>query len=264
MKRLSPLDERGERAQSGALIGVVLGVIVLFAFVGAAIFIASRSSDSDANTDVYVSIGDSVAAGAGASDPTATGYVALLAARHEINLFNVAVGGATTQDVLDEQLARTLAPIQAARARFVTISAGGNDLAGLIPNPACVEDPLPDACPLDDQLSGVRTRLGDILRYIRDANQQVPIVILAYPNFFSGTGHGFEEPAGRVLPRLNDVIREVASQYERVAVAETAAAFEGNGDELTGLLDPVSDPHPNDAGHRVIADAFDEALDSID
>jgi hypothetical protein len=96
---------RNERGLAGALIAVALGVIVLFAFIGAAIVIASmRSSSGETRGDVYVSIGDSIAAGNGASDPSTTGFVALLAAREEVSLRNLAVSGATTDDELTEQL----------------------------------------------------------------------------------------------------------------------------------------------------------------
>jgi hypothetical protein len=46
-----------------------------------------------------------------------------------------------------------------------------------------------------------------------------------------------------------------------VAVADPSAEFEGNGDELTHVLDLQFDPHPNDGGYRAIADAFAEALE---
>ncbi|MEX0750547.1 MAG: SGNH/GDSL hydrolase family protein [Dehalococcoidia bacterium] len=257
-----PRRTSNDDAFAGPLIAVVLGVIVLFAFVGAAVLIASlRSSSDEATRDVYVSIGDSLAAGSGASDPASTSFPALLAAREEVSLHNVAAAGATTQDVMDDQLARALVSIQAGRVAFVTISAGGNDLAALIPNAACVEDPLPASCPLDDALARVETNLDAIVAYIRDADRRVPIVLLAYPNLFSGTGHAWEAPAGRVLPQLGDVIRDVAARYDRVAVAEPAPQFEGNGGRLTHVLDQPFDPHPNDAGHSAIADAFAAALE---
>ena len=43
-------------------------------------------------------------------------------------------------------------------------------------------------------------------------------------------------------------------------VADAASAFDGKGGSLTHVLDEKFDPHPNDAGHRLIADAFVNAL----
>jgi hypothetical protein len=64
-----------------------------------------------------------------------------------------------------------------------------------------------------------------------------------------------------VLPRLAEAIRRVAARHDRVAVAEPS--FEARGGDLTHVLDPQFDPHPNDAGHRVIADAFASAIDAV-
>ena len=255
---------RRERGDANAVIAVAGGVAVLFALVAAigVVAMVSGSGDSEPQqAQAYISLGDSVAAGSGASDAARTSFAALVAADQDgIDLYNLARPNATTQNVIDEQIARALPALQADRAAFVTISAGGNDLAGLIPNATCLEDPLPDTCPLQQALDGVRTNLRAILSYLRDANARTPIVVLAYPNFFSGTGHPFEAPAGRVLPKLNEVIEEVAGEYDRVAVARPAAAFEGEGDVLTGVLAAQFDPHPNDAGHRIIADAMLAAL----
>jgi hypothetical protein len=57
-------------------------------------------------------------------------------------------------------------------------------------------------------------------------------------------------------------MRDVASKYERVAVAEPS--FDGRGGDLTHVLDAQFDPHPNDAGHRVIAEALLDALDQLE
>lgn len=221
----------------------------------------TAEAPSPGGRGVVISLGDSVAAGVGASDREATSYAALLARdMGDLELRNLAVPGATTQAVIDDQLDAAIATIGEGRAAFVTISAGGNDFAGLIPNQSCVEDPLPESCPIDNVLRGVDANLDAILSRIRKEGAGTPVVLLAYPNFFSGTGHMFEAPAGRVLPRLGASIRAVAARHERVFVAEAEAAFEGHGGALTHLFDAQPDPHPNDAGHRAIADAFLEAI----
>jgi len=213
---------------------------------------------------VYLSLGDSVAAGYGASDRASTSFAALLA-RDEGGLAveNLGVAGTTTGDVIQKQLPQIDAALAGRKIAFITISTGGNDLGALIPNPTCQEEPVPAACPLDDALAGVTRNLDGIMRQLRAKHGSTPIVLLLYPNFFSGTGHVFEAPAARVLPRLDEAIAAVAARYKHTAVARTAAVFEGEGARLTHVLDPRFDPHPNDVGHRLIADAFIAALKDV-
>lgn len=222
---------------------------------------SSGSSGPKTYSGVYLSLGDSIAAGNGASDPATTSFAALLA--HDeggLSLTNLAVAGATTRDVIDKQLT---AIDHDQKLAFITISAGGNDLAALIPNPACVQDPLPASCPLDDALAKVTANFGEMMKTLRDAWPDTPIVVLLYPNFFSGTGHAFEAPAQRVLPRLDQAIADVVARYDHTATAITAPDFDGQGAKLTHVLDPNFDPHPTDAGHRLIADAFIAALNRV-
>ena len=113
---------------------------------------------------------------------------AALLARDEggLSLTNVAVAGATTRDVIDEQLPRAIA--DKPKLAFVTISAGGNDLAALIPNTSCVQDPLPGVVPARSRARGRQSNLDEIMKTLRAAYPDTPIVLLLYPNFFSGTG----------------------------------------------------------------------------
>lgn len=242
-------------ASGGRRFALVCGVVL-----AAAALAACGGSASQAYSGTYVSLGDSIAAGNGASDAATTGFVALLA-RDEggLAVLNLAVAGATTRDVIDRQLPQLLDGTKRKLA-FITISAGGNDMAALIPNAACQQAPPPASCPLDQTLAGVQANMDEIMKRLRDAYPSTPIVVLLYPNFFSGTGHPFEAPAQRVLPRLDEVLARVARKYQHTEVATTAAAFEGKGGALTNVLAAQSDPHPNDAGHRAIADAFVAAL----
>lgn len=206
-------------------------------------------------TGVYVSIGDSIAAGNGASDPEETGFVPRLArTAGDVRVENLAVAGATTTDVIDGQLERAADMVAEGDVAFVTVSAGGNDLAALIPNQACVEDPLPPACPLDETLELVDRNLVEIVTALRDSHAGTPIVLVAYPNFFSGTGHEFEAPADRVLPRFSEMLRGIAAQFPRVYVADPSREFEGRAGQLTHVFADPPDPHPNDGGHLLIAD----------
>jgi lysophospholipase L1-like esterase len=212
---------------------------------------------------VYVSLGDSIAAGNGASSPD-TRFAAIVYAESGAGaMIDLARAGATTTNVIDDQMPAIDGLLAGRDVALITVSAGGNDLASLIPNAACQEDPPPDTCPLDDALDAVEGNLRAIVDHLRQSYEDAPIVLLAYPNFFSGTGHQFDAPAARVLPRLAERIRSVASAHDNVAVADPAPAFEDRSADLTHVLDPTFDPHPNDTGHSIIADAVLAALEPL-
>jgi lysophospholipase L1-like esterase len=248
--------------QSSTIIGAIAAVAALAA-VALLVYAVTSAGASDGDPQgVYISLGDSVAAGSGASDPATTSFPALIAQGLGLRLSNVATAGATTVEVNRDQVPRILPLLDVTDVRLITISVGGNDLAALIPNAACVDDPLPDSCPLESHLRRVSTGVRQLLGVLREAAPDVPIVLLGYPNFFSGTGHAWEAPAGRVLPQLVDWLQMVASEHDRVEVA--LPSFDGRGGELTHVNDEDFDPHPNDAGHRVIADAMLAALAKVE
>jgi len=237
------------------LSGFLAGVVMLL------VSACGGGGSSATPAGVYLSLGDSVAAGSGASDAGTVSSAALVARDEGLELVNVAVAGATTADVIEKQLPQVGNAVRGREVALITLSVGGNDLAALIPNASCQDEPLPASCPLDEALVGVAERLETILSRLREAYPDAPIIMLAYPNFFSGTGHVFEGPASRVLPRLGETIRGASSHYDGVRVA--SPSFEGRGGELTHVLDERFDPHPNDAGHRLIAESIESEYGAL-
>ena len=219
----------------------------------------------DADGGVYVSLGDSVAAGSGASDPATTSYVGLVAEAlrakfgDTLTVESLATGGHTTQMLIDGQLDAAVALLQVGDVRLVTITIGGNDLGIYAADPACVLDPANPECPLEDGLLEVEGRLDTIFGRLREAAPDVPIVVQLYPNLFSGTGHEFTRQAETAFRLLNGVIAGVARSYG-VLTADPRRAFQGEGQRLTHLLDDAPDAHPNDRGYKAIAEAFLEEL----
>jgi lysophospholipase L1-like esterase len=217
----------------------------------------------------YVALGDSIAAGEGASDPNETGYTALLASRlaeesdAEIDLMSFAEGGATTQDLMDEQLPAALELLEANEVALVTVTIGGNDLNVIQDSPAaatCIADVSDPACPVDDILVDVEANLDEILNALGAAGGAAVLVLQIYPNLFSGTGHLLEPGAEAAFGLLNDVIIESAER-NGFLTADPRAAFEGRGNELTDITEPMPTFHPNDAGYAEIASAFYAALE---
>lgn len=249
--------------------------LVLCALIAIAAGLACGSGAPDAllpggSGGVYVALGDSFAAGDGASDPATASYVARIGAAlrdrygEALEVRNLAVGGATTQSLIDSQLPDAIAALTAGDVRLVTITIGGNDLNELQSSPdtvACLEDVASPACPVADLLVGTEERLDAILGELRSAAPDAVIAMELYPNVFAATGHVFEGPAGAAFGMLNDVIAGVAGRHD-ILLADPRAPFARGG--ISHVLDPTPDPHPNDDGHRAIAEAFLEALGLAD
>ena len=88
------------RAAIIAMLAAALVVPALAAACG-----GSSKKAAPAYSGLYISLGDSIAAGNGASDPARTSFVALLAHDEgDLPVLQLAKAGATTQDVLDTQM----------------------------------------------------------------------------------------------------------------------------------------------------------------
>lgn len=258
--------------------GQTIAALVALALLAAACGGSSSATQSailstDRQGGVYIALGDSIAAGNGASDPATTSYVGLIAAAlrdklgPQVDLRRLAAGGDTTQDLIDDQLDLAVEAQQIDDVRLVTLTIGGNDLNVLAEDPgkaaSCIQDVETPPCPVPEILVGVEQRLDTILSRLREAGPDAVMAIEVYPNFYSGTGHQFERPAEQAFGLLNNVILRVAERYD-VLVADPRADFAGRGGELTHILDATPDAHPTDGGHRVIADAFLKTLKLID
>jgi lysophospholipase L1-like esterase len=233
----------------------------------AVLALAACGGEEQAAGAFYLALGDSVAAGSGASEPAAKGYAALvhdaLADRYDndVQLENLAVAGHTTDDVIERQLPQAHTILADEQVTLITLTLAGNDLYAQLTHPDCTTDPASPACPLEEALDGIETNIDTILGDLRAAaGPDVPIIVTTYPNFFSAPEHPLEEPAAYALGRLNEVIRSCAGRHDAL-VAELETAFDGWANELTHVMETPMDPHPNDAGHRLIADAVVKTLE---
>src|SRR5438105_1532374 len=203
------------------------------------------------NNTRYIALGDTLAAGNGAT-PTTNGYAYLLY-QHGVfhktsnTLFaNAAVPGATSKDVLDHQVPQ-------AALRFVphvvTVSAGGNDLLGIFAG----DDPTVTLPRLQSNLAGILCGL----------KQQLPQARIYIHNLYDVpevTG-GPGSPAFDLVMLVNQIIAGVA-QACSAGVADVFSAFNGK----TGLLlverhgAGQFEVHPTNAGYKAMAAAFEAAI----
>ena len=227
----------------------------------------------------YLALGDSVAAGVGASRPE-LGYVPLVAdalrsarqcgtggtlscLREAVDL---SVGGATTTTLIATQLPAATALLQQRNSnatpdddvRLITLTVGGNDL--FQPVIAACQDPTAPACTttVATQLQQVAANYAIILGRLRAAaGRDTTIAVTTYYNglaapgcpaaALSGLAQVVLEGGPGVSAGLNDIIRQ-AAQGSGAVVVETAAVVEP-GEIRPDCL------HPTDKGHADIAGA---------
>lgn len=203
----------------------------------------------------YVSLGDSLAVGAGSSDPIERGYAPLYRddlekeTDREVRLVQLGISGETSDSFIgdypaDSQLSRATEALRRNPGATVTLSLGGNDLM----RTGDYTDAEREAA-----ISAYGRNLDFILETLDGASRPAPrITVLAYYNPAPGS---FTD---RWVGRLNTEIRTVAEQ-NGVRVAAGDRAFVDREGEYTRHDQYPWDIHPTDAGYEALAEAFTEA-----
>lgn len=201
------------------------------------------------NNTRYMALGDSLAAGFGAT-PTTQGYAYQLYQKgvydQAVNTIfaNAAVPGATSTDMLKYQVPQAT---DIFKPDVITISIGGNDLIQILggADPQLV-------------LGQFQSNLANILCSLRAALPQAGIYIgnqYDIPEITSGIPGGTELIAG-----FNAIVAGVAEAC-RVSVADVFSRFEGRSGLLLIERNGAGEfeVHPSNAGHRAMAAAFEAA-----
>lgn len=271
---------------------------VLAVLVGALVATLVPAPAAEATTPhqrlrpVYLALGDSWAAGVGATPADEQGYVPQLAdvARDELDcarrwwgrdrpgcgrlqLKNLAVSGATTDTLIEEQL-RDAVKLLLRRNRdfdrrndveLVTLHIGGNDIV----QPLLQTCLTPGGGLSEDCLSTIAAELGEyadnltkILAALRFAGGRDTIIIIgtydnAIPSCYLADVPGAETLGALALegtdelPGLHDVMRQVAGRFD-VEVAEIFGELE-DPEDWVGGQDCL---HPDDSGYDVVTEQF--------
>ena len=254
------------------------------AFLSAILLLSASGAPATSaqQAPAYLALGDSLAFGVGASNPSTTGYVARayeslrVSGRYEeggLDLINLSVPGATSADLLvsggqldmaSEEIGGreqdSLSP--ANEVEIVSVDIGGNDLLGLVaPDSPCLESASVEPCrsAFGEVLSGIQTNLTETLRRLRQAAPEATIVVVDLYNPYSGTGD-LREPIAEIgVGQANGVIGAVTADPDlRVKTASIFQLFSGRG----GQWIAPDGIHPNDNGHAVIAEAVLATIDN--
>jgi acyl-CoA thioesterase I len=256
----------------------LLPLLAAFLFWG--LFAPLPSAIGTEQVPVYLALGDSLAFGVGASNPSTTGYVPRVyqslsgSERYReggLELINLSVPGAKSSDLLaaDGQLERALniigerqqdASPAANEVEIISIDIGGNDLLALVaPGSPCLQSASVEPCraAFGEVLSAIQTNLNETIRRLRLAAPEAIIVVVDLYNPFSGTGDLREPIADLGVGQANGVIGAVVANTELQAKAASVfQLFSGRG----GQWIAPDGIHPNDNGHAVIAEAVIAAI----
>lgn len=188
----------------------------------------------------YAVLGDSTAAGQGASAGSgiAPSTASKLAESRPVNFINVAVSGATTPDIINDQLSAVVAR----KPDLVLISAGANDVTHLT------------------RSSTVVSNLGVIVDQLIAANCNVKIVITGSPDM--GGARRFAQPlrwiAGERSRQLNQRVKRFAE--ERQVTFAPIADQTGPPFRRDPTLLAADRFHPNDRGYALWIDVLNPSL----
>jgi lysophospholipase L1-like esterase len=268
---------------------------LLAGFVGALVLAGCGSSDTPPSGSRYVAMGDSYSSGAGIAPVTdapcsrsSANYASLVAKQlHYTSFSDVTCGGATTRDVVHEQVRTGNGPqldALGARTRLVTLTIGLNDenfAFGLLD--ACVSASrqpsatcrtvlaVPDAT----VRSGILKASANVARTIRLIRQRAPkarVLLVGYPRVLPDSGDCPDRypmvPA--MEPRLRESLREINGAWRRAAAAADAEYVDtwtmSEGHDLCSVdpwvngASPVAGEaapmHPFPAFHRAVAAAI--------
>jgi len=238
------------------------------------------------SSPLYLALGDSLAAGVGASEPAQTGYVGLVFdalqtepaspyGEGELTLLNLGDPGETTTSMLASggQMEKALVEIESLKddgiagneVAVITIDIGANDFIPLILGDSpCLPNPLAEACQqaAASALTTFRSNFADIMRRLRAAaGPEVEIVAVGLYNPLSGTGGPFDAVGDAAVELFNSTVAEAAAEPDiQARLADVFPLFQDRGSELTHVAEVPPDVHPNDGGHYLMAQVVVTAL----
>jgi lysophospholipase L1-like esterase len=273
------------------LLALLAGLLAPVRPAGAQTAEPSHPGGGPAGPAGYLALGDSYAAGVGATTPAA-GYAARVAAALEarshrrFDFVPLAEPGTTSAAFVGDfvargrrgagtsQLARAVRALTG-RVDVVTLQVGGNDVLGLLePGQPCAgEGVATEACLAVAQRTLAEVTAPNLALIIdalvRAAAPGTQVVVLTYPNPFAlGTGGLLEQRTDLILRALNALLVATVARAQPAAaerrvtltVVDVYPLFAGRVAVLTHILDTPPDIHPTDAGHAVIAEAVLRAL----
>jgi len=238
----------------------------------------------------YVALGDSWAVGIGATAPEQVGYVGRVnnhffrrSQRGPDVLTNLGVSGETSSSFVigSGQLGRAVAVIAGPNdVKLVTLDIGGNDLLAVIrPGEPCAIDPSSTDCQaalgaaLTTFAGNYSLMLGTLNAALAADPGDESLLVMTFPNVLRGTSSPLEAAVDQALLGIDGVIdcpananilnvglNDLIACIGRLAGATVVDVFPLFNDDNAQALIAEDGIHPNNKGHKVVADAFIEAV----
>ncbi len=232
---------------------------------------AVSSAEAFGNTDVYVALGDSICRGYGLEDPEAQRYSTLIGEKTGATVYNYGVDGQTGAELIAYIRAGNTPELQ--HADVISISIGANNIlhvvttlfSSLFGSGQTQQLDLSSVLPaLDEGIASFADEIPELIALIREQAPDATILFQTIYNpykmfahltlLLDGKEYSVAAFTDRYVSRLNALIRTGAKE-NGYTVCDVYTAFEMSADDLVNAsLSRLSmDPHPNAAGHALIA-----------
>lgn len=238
-------------------LGSLIGMIILL--------MTCWGSSAFAQTESYVAIGDSLAAGQTPFQQIDAGYSDLIAMRlqamDQLKFYTkeLAFPGFTIANVL-ERIKTEEARDLLANATLITVSAGANDLLSLVRLNPTAGTLTFSQLQTDYALNIVRKNMEAILNELGELAPKAQVYVIGYYFAYPAVHLTQKEGTNAQLVKLNTILQQQAELARAVYVN----VYDSFGLNATNYLPNYADVHPNMEGYREMANAFLKAYSGSD
>lgn len=207
------------------------------------------------NSKLYVSLGDSITYGYGATDDNSS-FVGLLTqyltqlSNTPYQLHNLGISGGFINTVLVYEL-----PNLPKNAEYITLFIGTNDQVRIGQENQFYSGNF------EADMETFRNRYAKVLEYIKDTSPNATVILANVMNrryapeaYFDRNKDSNVEMWSRASKAINSVVNSYSDQYKVIDLACSSIFYDANYLTEDGI-------HPNDNGYKAISEKFKDAID---
>lgn len=203
--------------------------------------------------EIYIPLGDSLAAGQTPYRQIDAGYTDLIALRlsydNDIQFYSkeLTFPGYTVANVL-QRIEQPDAKSLLSKATLITISAGANDLLQIVQHRPQEGTLMFSQLAADFSLNQVRQNMGELLQQLTEAAPNAEIYVIGYYFPYSHVHPTQREGTAQQLQVLNTILQQQAEEH--------GASFIKVDSNFDKYLPNAVDVHPTMEGYLTMANAF--------